>query len=412
MLLSVQFFRIFPIFIIIATIGAFGCGTGSSTEASIKKQNIESGIKPNKEIKLDTEESEAKKSVHSSENLNRKFAPEFPDDANWINSDPLSISGLKGKVVLVDFWTYTCVNCIRTLPYLKMWHKTYGDKGLVIVGVHSPEFEFEKNEFNVKQAIEQHGIQYPVVQDNDFSTWQAYKNSAWPAKYLTDANGMIRYSHIGEGSYKETESRIRSLLENAGVDLSAIDPVVNADPELDSLAYGSGDPASQVTRELYGGYLRNFSPVGLYIADPIYYQVKDTAQMYFDDQDHRNHFFYLEGEWLNGPESIIHARKTDTFEDFIALKFYASSVNAVVNSAAHQAPFEVEVTIDGKTLRTDQAGSDMIIEKDRSYFMVDQPKMYEVVRLFQLGEHELELSSKEKGFSLYAFTFGGYSEGP
>src|SRR5919107_290699 len=132
-------------------------------------------------------------------------------ESNFIPAS-IDLKDLKGKVVLVDFWTYSCINCIRTLPYLVDWNEKYADKGLVIVGVHSPEFEFEKNVDNVKAAVQKYGIKYPVVQDNDKGTWDAYENRYWPRKYLIDNEGYIRYDHIGEGGYAETEKVIRSLL--------------------------------------------------------------------------------------------------------------------------------------------------------------------------------------------------------
>ncbi|MEK6842903.1 MAG: redoxin domain-containing protein, partial [Candidatus Micrarchaeota archaeon] len=139
-------------------------------------------------------------------------APEIVGISNWINSKPLSLESLKGKVVLVDFWTYSCINCQRTLPYLRGWHEKYQKDGLVIIGVHTPEFEFEKNLENVNSAVLKAGVTYPVAMDNDYSTWKAYKNNYWPRKYLIDVNGKIRYDHIGEGGYEETEMMIQKLL--------------------------------------------------------------------------------------------------------------------------------------------------------------------------------------------------------
>ena len=146
-------------------------------------------------------------------------APDFTGNQRWFNTAggrPLSLGELRGKVVLVDFWTYTCINCIRTLPYLKAWDERYRDKGLTIVGVHTPEFPFERDAENVKDAIAQNGLRYPVAQDNDYATWDAYGNQFWPAKYLIDARGQVRYTHFGEGDYEETEEAIRRLLEEAG----------------------------------------------------------------------------------------------------------------------------------------------------------------------------------------------------
>jgi thiol-disulfide isomerase/thioredoxin len=139
-------------------------------------------------------------------------APEIRDIAHWINSEPLTIESLRGKVILVDFWTYSCINCIRTQPYLNAWHEKYEKDGLVIIGIHAPEFAFEKVESNVREASKKAGIKYPVALDNDFATWNAYGNRYWPAKYLIDQNGIIVYKHFGEGNYTETELKIQELL--------------------------------------------------------------------------------------------------------------------------------------------------------------------------------------------------------
>jgi thiol-disulfide isomerase/thioredoxin len=139
-------------------------------------------------------------------------APEFTGIEKWLNSEPLAMQQLRGKVVLVDFWTYTCINCIRTLPYVKSWHEKYKDQGLVIVGVHTPEYPFERSTDNVKTAIKRFGITYPVAQDNKYATWRAYSNKYWPAVYLINKKGQIVYTHFGEGSYQETEAKIRALL--------------------------------------------------------------------------------------------------------------------------------------------------------------------------------------------------------
>ncbi len=165
-------------------------------------------------------------------------APEFIAGGQWFGSTPLTIASLRGKVVLIDFWTYTCINCIRTLPYLRSWHERYADKGLVIVGVHTPEFEFEKNPDNVAKAIADFGLKYPVMQDNDYATWRAYANRYWPAKYLIDQQGVVRYTHFGEGDYNETEAAIQQLL---AVDM----PIANPDYKITAR-----------TPELYLGALR------------------------------------------------------------------------------------------------------------------------------------------------------------
>ncbi|WP_354686460.1 thioredoxin family protein [Cupriavidus necator] len=139
-------------------------------------------------------------------------APEFTGIEKWLNSEPLTVAGQRGKVVLVDFWTYTCINCIRTLPHVKQWYDKYRDKGLVVVGVHTPEFPFEKSTANVQAAIKRFDIRYPVAQDNAYATWNAWRNQYWPALYLIDANGTVVYKHFGEGNYAETEAAIQKAL--------------------------------------------------------------------------------------------------------------------------------------------------------------------------------------------------------
>src|SRR3989338_5271770 len=163
------------------------------------------------------QQSEETQLVSDGENF--PAAPELAGIAGWINSEPLRLADLRGKVVLVDIWTYTCINCIRTLPHVTRWYDTYRDKGFVVVGVHTPEFEFEKKTENVLAAIKQYNIHYPVAQDNDFATWNAYNNHYWPAKYLIDSKGDIRYFHFGEGKYEETEKAIQQFLAEAGQEI-------------------------------------------------------------------------------------------------------------------------------------------------------------------------------------------------
>ena len=337
-------------------------------------------------------------------------APEFRGITNWINSEPLTLAGLEGKVVLVDFWTYTCVNCIRTMPYLKEWHAKYADKGLVIVGVHSPEFEFEKVTENVAAAAQNFGLEYPIAQDNDFATWRAYNNQFWPAKYLLDQQGKVRYTHFGEGAYSETEGRIRELLEKGGADLSEVLANTSPVPEYDRRAL-SGSRSERITREIYGGYQRNNDFGGRYVAQSEYYKKAEQTVVYEDPGDHQNQSIYLHGAWVNGVESLRHARETAGYDDYIALKFFATSVNAVIEPHG-VGPFEVRVTLDGRPLRTEEAGADLVVTHDRSFFRVEEARMYEVVALPEFGGHELKLSSKSDRFGLFALTFGAYDQGP
>lgn len=337
-------------------------------------------------------------------------APEFQTITSWINTGPLAMQQLRGKVVLIDFWTFTCVNCIRTFPYLKEWHRKYAGKGLVIVGVHSPEFEFEKITENVARSSRDFGLEYPIAQDNDFATWRAYSNRFWPAKYLVDKDGVVRYSHFGEGGYGDTEAQIRGLLEEAGTELSGVVAGSETERVNDPRAFNR-DPATRLTREIYGGFSRNASPQGIYVAHVEYYDAPEQSLIYTDPGDHLNQFVYLQGAWFNGFEQLRHARQTEGYEDYIALKFFATSVNVVIDPKGGE-PFDVQVTIDGRPLLPEEAGADMIFSEGRSFFRVDEGRMYEVLALPEFTGHELKLSANSKDFSLFAFTFGAYAGGP
>ena len=337
-------------------------------------------------------------------------APEFQRVANWINSPPLTMEALRGQVVLIDFWTYTCVNCIRTFPYLKEWYAKYADKGLKIVGVHTPEFEFEKVTENVVRSAGEYGLGWPIAQDNDFGTWRAYSNRFWPAKYLVDQHGIVRYTHFGEGAYSETEEQIRRLLEEAGADLQGVEISAAQEPIADARAYSS-DQSARITREIYGGFERNASPQGVYVAHREYYEGPNQTLSYVDPGDHQNQFMYLQGPWLNGFENLRHARETQNYEDYIALKFAATSVNVVIDPEGDE-PFDVQVTIDGRPLWAEEAGADLVIANGRSFFTVTNGRLYEVVALPEFSSHELKLSSNSPDFSFFAFTFGAYAQGP
>ena len=335
----------------------------------------------------------------------------------WINSDPLTIEQLRGKVVLVDFWTYTCINCIRTFPFLKLWNSRYADDGLVILGVHTPEFDFEKDYENVRQATRDNGIIWPVAQDNKYGTWEAYNNRAWPAKYLIDRNGVVRYSHFGEGKYAETEEQIRTLLVEAGADLPD-DLVLPEDQELDPAFLNALD--AEVTPELYAGYERNFSTImtGIrpYVIQEAFYQNPDAVVNFVSPESLDPHFIYFDGPWLVGSEHAKHARTTNEnsdHEDFIALNYSAKSVNAVLTSDSGQ-EYRVRVTLDGEYLTEANKGLDIRIAEDgESYLLVDEPRLYEIIdNPYYTQRKELRLSSNSADFGLFAFTFGVYQEGP
>ncbi len=285
---------------------------------------------------------------------------------------------LRGKAVaLVDFWTYSCVNCIRTLPHLKRWHDEYKDKGLVIVGVHTPEFEFEKNVGNVERALKNFGIEYPVVMDSDYQIWSLYSNSVWPRKFLINKDGQIVYDHAGEGGYAETEEAIqKALLElNPEIKLPQIEAAASV-PATAKANAGKEATASQggicfpTTPELYLGSMR------------------DRAGKLWD----------YRGEWKQFPEYIEHARKTENFEDHIILNFEASEVNLVMEYNGERAA-KVRLELNGKQLRE--------IE-------VNDAKMYNLVLSNDIvHEHgqtprgQIKIFVRDQGLRAYALTFGG-----
>ena len=303
-------------------------------------------------------------------------APEFIPGGEWLNSDPLPMQRLRGKVVLVDFWTYTCINCIRTLPYIKTWWEKYKDKGLVIVGVHTPEFEFEKETKNVARAIKDFGLTYPVMQDNNYATWNAYANHYWPAKYLVDKNGKIRYTHFGEGKYDETEKAIRELLAEAGTDVSDIQ-VAN--------------PAYQIqsrTPELYLGYWRiaTFSsPERIAEDKPAAYTAPAKLS--------RNTFAYA-GTWTIGYQRAMPAKGST-----LLLHFDAAEVFLVMRPKNESG--QVKVYLDDKIV-SDQAGEDI----NNGVVTVDIDRLYKLIKLPTAGTHILKLEFLDDSVELYAFTFG------
>ena len=340
-------------------------------------------------------------------------APALAGTGEWINSEPFTLASRQGEVVLVDFWTYTCINCIRTLPWIRDWHEKYADAGLVILGVHTPEFEFEKIADNVRKASLNYDLNYPIVQDNEFTTWRAFKNRAWPSKYLIDANGAVRYAHIGEGAYDTTERWIRTLLEEAGADLSGISGETLAQPPRDVSA-SSSSARNQVTRELYAGTHRNYGAVNSqrnppYVRHVEYYEERNVVMSYEDPGDHANQYIYLQGAWLNEAESLTHGRATENYEDYLGIRFFATSVNTVMSPGEAGEPYDVRVFYDDRPLTADEAGADVQWDAEGNSFVpVDEARMYGIVKIDEVGEHELRLSSNADNFSVFAYTFGTF----
>ena len=339
-----------------------------------------------------------------------RFDKDVTDVDAWINSDPVTIAHLvnEGKVVLVDFWTYTCVNCLRTLPFLRDWQEKYADNGLVILGVHAPEFDFEKELDNVQMAVDDESIEWPVVLDNEMHTWRAFNNRYWPAKYLIGAGGEILYEHFGEGAYRETELEIRKALEGAGYDVSHISVGEVENTPRDSTA-------RTVTRELYGGYDRNYSVYGLYAAQDEYYVKPDVEREYEDKYAEHSNYpaqqWVVQGLWRNEKEAIVHARETDDLSDYLAFRFQGRSANVVIDPPEPD-EFNVYVEIDGRPLMESEAGVDIEFDEEgRSFFHVTEGRMYKIVEVPEYTNQILKLSSDSENFAIFAFTFGIYEGG-
>ena len=280
-------------------------------------------------------------------------APEFSGIDAWLNTKPLTMASLKGKVVLVDFWTYSCINCIRTLPYITDWYRKYHDKGLVIVGVHAPEFEFEKNQENVKNAINAHHITYPVALDNKLDTWTNFSNHYWPAHYLIDKEGYVVYSHFGEGEYGVTENNIRYLL--------GLNKITNAPKNKNIVS------KVHQTHETYLGDSRaaNFS--------------RDSESL------EPNHWALI-GKWRIESERIISEEQGAK----LLLNFTARKVFLVMGSAT-QKPIDLSIKLNNKTL---------------DKITINQHKLYTLVVQDKAKQGLLEITTNAPGLEAYAFTFG------
>ncbi|MHC8396746.1 cytochrome c biogenesis protein DipZ [Pseudomonas sp. LB3P93] len=315
--------------------------------------------------------------------------PSLDGAVQWLNSPPLSAQALKGKVVLVDFWTYSCINCLRTLPYVKAWAEKYRDQGLVVIGVHAPEFAFERDVGNVTKAMKDLGITYPVAIDNDYKIWRAFNNEYWPAHYFADAQGRIRYHHFGEGEYAESERVIQQLLREAGATKVA-DGLIKADATGVQLAPDMNEVQSP---ETYVGYQRaeHFVPeTGL---------VPDKVSAYSTPPQLALNDWGLDGQWNVGSE-----RATSTAPaSRIVYRFHARDLHLVLGPGADGKPVRFKVLIDGKA-PGDAHGTDVAPDGSGS---VSEQRLYQLVR--QNGgvtDRTFSIEFLDPGVSAYAFTFG------
>lgn len=278
------------------------------------------------------------------------LAPKLIPGGLWFNSEPLTLSQLRGKVVLIDFWTYTCINCIRTLPYLKAWDEKYRDQGLVIIGVHTPEFEFEKDSGNVSQALSDFEIKYPVMQDNNYATWQAYGNRYWPAKYLIDSEGKVVYTHFGEGEYDTTEAAIQSAL--------AVSAPIN---------------------------------------NPDYVVSAQTPELYLGSDRYQPGYIDFSGRWKDFGEY----RQGTPPNTVMSLDFNSKDVYLVMGPRKSYG--QVTIQLDGQPVTAQSAGKDVSNGKVE----VSTKKAYHLISLPQSGKHTLTITVTDVfSVEFYAFTFG------
>jgi len=318
-----------------------------------------------------------------------EVAKEISTPDGFINIEDINITDLIGeKIILIDFWTYSCINCQRTLPYLTSWHEKYVDDGLVIIGLHTPEFEFEKDYDNVLRAVEKWGVKYPVVLDNDFSTWQSYNNRYWPRKYLIDIDGFIVYDHIGEGSYDVTEAKIVELLNEKNQILGAAEVALDmSTPDsVDTVDFGKvGSP------EMYLGSTRIE-----YLANLPSAECLNTSCEFEGGGDVSLNRYTLNGTWKTEPERAV----LESNSGSILIRFSANKVNLVAESENGSA---AEIYLDGKLISTENSGfsvenGKVLFKNSDLYNLVDLRGKYE--------EHLLEIRFLGPGVGAFAFTFG------
>src|SRR5215207_2925333 len=335
-----------------------------------------------------------------------KKAPEFAQISGYINTpnnnSPITLSSLKGKVVLVYIWTYTCINSIRPMPYIDDWNQKYSNKGLVIVGLHSPEFTFEKNYTNVKTAVQRFGISYPVILDSDHGTWDAYGNQYWPRFYLIDTQGNIRYDHIGEGSYDQIEKTIQSLLAERAALMGAKEISFNTKPTtvIKPVSLYYVDLRQSTTPEIYIGYDKARAPIG----NPEGFKPDQTISYSIpSDTNFKPHIAYLQGNWKNNPDNM--QLQSDTGR--IVLTYYAKSVNIIAGGKGGGIVFndEVEEAATASTAKIPNKSLGEDLSPDRS-FRIDGQRLYNLAIHNNYAAHSIVIDVKGKGFQFYTFTFG------
>ncbi len=374
---------------------ALGADTGFLTNLSVGsttalEQGLLEKLRPNKTAMSGPSMTKQAKATgeEAAELPVEDLTPSLDGAQEWLNSAPLTMEGLKGKVVLVDFWTYSCINCLRSIPYVRAWAEKYRDHGLVVIGVHAPEFAFERNVDNVKNAIRTLKIGYPVAIDNEYKIWRAFENEYWPAHYFIDANGKVRHHHFGEGGYAESERVFQKLLVEAGNKNVPMDiAMVNA-----SGAEAASNKSDVDSPETYIGYNRGdhfVSPGGV---------VQDESHAYAAGEPQLNEWS-LVGKWTIGEERA----QLDEKDGSIVYRFHARDLHLVLGPSVEGSKIRFRITIDGKA-PGEAHGMDADAEGNG---VVTTQRLYQLIRAPEpIADHTFEIRFLDPGVQAYAFTFG------
>lgn len=321
-------------------------------------------------------------------------APEFGQV--WLNSPPLKLRELRGRVVLVDFWDFTCINCIRTLPYVKEWDRRYKSSGLVVIGVHAPEFYFARASEVVARGAAEFGLEYPILIDSDYRVWQAFANRYWPSKYLIDTEGYLRYFHAGEGAYDETERAIQELLRE-------IDPAIALPEVMRPLraidAPGALATCERPTPELYLGSARGrvANPGGFVEAKVHRYEVGAGPQADVPE---------LGGPWESRPDCLAAPLEPGDEPSRLCLLYSAAEVNLVMCPSIACPVARVDIRENGVPVDPSSRGDHLLSDSAGSYVEARGPRMYSLIRRGRFENALLEVSTRSPGVELFAFTFG------
>ena len=324
-----------------------------------------------------------------SESLTGRKAPEFSNLKGWLNTPPLTIESLREKVVLLDFWTYSCVNCIRTLPHMKMVHNRHSQDQFVLIGVHTPEFAFEKIPENVSDAVRRFEIRYPVAIDSENSTWKLYGNQYWPRQTLIDSNGIVRWEHAGEGDYDKMEQMVQNLLKETSTE-------VRNRPTVEGNMLESFEYSPKTTPEIYLGSSRSQAFGNGQACVP------GSCIRYVDPKVHSRDTPYLQGDWTQYPEYVAH---TTHDSGYVVLNYGARNANAVLGTSSSR-PITVKVELDEKPVEKVKAGADVMWNSAGSFLSVRGNRLYDIIRTKKFETHELKLLTNSDELQVYTYTFG------